>query len=94
MIEAYRIEVIDKEQTGASASSTYLGYRFGMMMSGAGALFLAATFSWQTTYEIMAAFTGIGLLTTLLCPSPKTLVSVLPIFPLPLLPSITAFGVA
>ncbi|MBX9787049.1 MAG: MFS transporter [Alphaproteobacteria bacterium] len=74
VVEAYRIEIIDENQRGAAASSTYLGYRFGMMMSGAGALFLATLFSWQTTYEIMAAFIGIGLLTTFLCPSPQTLV--------------------
>jgi len=74
VIEAYRIEIIDEDQSGSAASSTYLGYRFGMMMSGAGALFLAATFSWQIAYEIMAAFICIGLLTTLSCPSPKTLV--------------------
>jgi len=74
VIEAYRIEIIDEDQQGSAASSTYLGYRLGMMMSGAGALFLAATFSWQTAYIVMACFIGIGILTTLFSPSPKTLV--------------------
>ncbi len=73
VIEAYRIEVIDEDQKGSAATSTYLGYRLGMMMSGAGALFLAATFSWQIAYEVMAFLIGMGMLTTLCSPSPKTL---------------------
>ena len=74
VVEAYRIEIIDEDQRGSAASSTYLGYRLGMMMSGAGALYLAATYSWQTSYQVMAFLIGVGLLTTLLSPSPKTLV--------------------
>lgn len=74
VIEAYRIEIIDENQKGPAASSTYLGYRMGMLTSGAGALFLAATFSWQTAYEVMAVFISIGILTTLLSSSPQTLV--------------------
>ncbi len=71
VIEAYRIEIIDNNQQGSAASSTYLGYRMGMMASGAGALYIAAIFSWSTAYEVMAAFVGIGILTTLFSPSPK-----------------------
>jgi len=74
VIEAYRIEIIDEDQKGSAASSTYLGYRLGMMMSGAGALSLAATYSWQTAYVVMAFFIGVGMLTTLFSPSPQTLV--------------------
>ncbi|MBY0501969.1 MAG: MFS transporter [Alphaproteobacteria bacterium] len=74
VLEAYRIEIIDEDQTGAAASSTYLGYRMGMLMSGAGALYLATIFSWQTAYEVMAILIGIGVLTTLFSPSPKTLI--------------------
>ncbi len=72
VIEAYRIEIIDDDQKGSAAFSTVLGWRMGMMMSGVGALFLAATYSWKTAYVIMACFISIGLLTTLFSPSPKT----------------------
>jgi PAT family beta-lactamase induction signal transducer AmpG len=71
VIEAYRIEVIDENQQGSAASSSYLGYRLGMMTSGAGALFLAEIYSWQTAYELMAALMVVGMVTTLLSPSPK-----------------------
>ncbi len=74
VVEAYRIEIIDEDQKGSAASSTYLGYRLGMMMSGYGALKFAEMFSWQTAYDLMAVFIGIGLLTTLLSPSPKSLI--------------------
>lgn len=74
VVEAYRIEIIDEDRQGSASSSTYIGYRLGMMMSGVGALFLAATFSWQIAYEVMAALISIGLLTSLFSPSPKTLV--------------------
>ena len=71
VIEAYRIEIIDENQKGSAASSTYLGYRMGMMMSGYGALYLAAIFSWQMAYEIMAILVGFGLITTLFSPATK-----------------------
>ena len=74
VIEAYRIEIIDESHQGAAATSIVLGWRLGIMTSGAGALFLAAAFSWKTAYAIMAVLIGIGLLTTLLSSAPKTLI--------------------
>jgi PAT family beta-lactamase induction signal transducer AmpG len=41
VIDAYRIEVLDDNQQGAGAAMIQYGYRFGMLASGAGALFLA-----------------------------------------------------
>lgn len=69
-IEAYRIEIIDEDRQGSAASSSYLGYRMGMMTSSVGALYLATLFSWKTAYITMAALVGVGLLTTLLSLSP------------------------
>lgn len=71
-LEAYRIEVISNTQKGSAATATVLGWRLGLMISGAGALFLAETYSWATSYSLMAAFMGIGVLTTFL--SPRTTV--------------------
>lgn len=69
VIEAYRIESTGEQQKGSAASAIVLGWRLGTMAAGAGALFLAATFSWQTAYNSMAALMLIGLLTTLFSPS-------------------------
>jgi PAT family beta-lactamase induction signal transducer AmpG len=41
VIDAYRIEVLDDDQQGAGAAMVQYGYRFGMLASGAGALFVA-----------------------------------------------------
>lgn len=70
VVESYRIEIIDENQKGSAASSTYLGYRMGMMASGVGALYLATIFSWETAYIIMAALIGVGIFTTFFSPSP------------------------
>lgn len=69
-LESYRIEIIDENQQGSAASSTYIGYRIGMMASSVGALYLATIFSWAITYMVMAAFIGVGILTTFFSPSP------------------------
>lgn len=72
VIEAYRIEATHEHQLGSATSATVLGWRFGMMASGAGALFLAATFSWSVAYNTMAALILIGIATTLFGTPPRT----------------------
>jgi len=80
VIDAYRIEAAE---TGLPAmmSATYIaGYRVGMVVSGAGALFLAAALgstaehyvfaAWRWTYVAMAGAMLVGIATTLLIPEP------------------------
>jgi PAT family beta-lactamase induction signal transducer AmpG len=80
VIDAYRIESAGRELQ-AMMSATYIaGYRIGMLVAGAGALFLAGSFgtkmghysypAWRWTYAIMAATMLIGVVTTLLIPEP------------------------
>jgi len=79
-IDAYRIES-DALDMQALLSSTYIaGYRIGMIVAGAGALFLAsylgstkANYSysaWMWTYIIMALVMLVGITTTFLMPEP------------------------
>lgn len=75
VIEAYRIEIVSESQRGPAAGATVLGWRIGLMTSGAGALFVAAAFSWQFAYNLMAAAMLIGLFTTILSPSPPAQIS-------------------
>lgn len=70
VIDAYRVEILPVEQQGAGAAAAVLGYRFGMIASGAGALFLAEAYGWQLTYMAMAALMGVGILTALFSPEP------------------------
>lgn len=72
VIDAYRVEILPPEQQGAGAATLVLGYRFGMVASGAGALFLAEALGWQQTYMVMAALVLIGMVTILLAPEPAT----------------------
>ena len=81
VIDAYRIEVAEDSLQALLASMYIAGYRIGMLIAGAGSLFLAdffssgaggySYFSWQKTYLIMAAFMGVGILTTLLSREPE-----------------------
>ena len=81
VFEAYRVEVLPLQEMGPGAGASMLGYRLGMWVSGAGALYLASFFSWFVTYAFMAACVSVGLVTTLLSsepPQPKN--SFLPSF--------------
>ena len=69
--DAYRIEILDENQQGAGAAMTQAGYRFGLLASGAGALYLATSINWSLVYGIMAVLVLIGFITALFAPIPK-----------------------
>ncbi|MBY0407143.1 MAG: AmpG family muropeptide MFS transporter [Rickettsiales bacterium] len=71
VIDAYRVELLPQEKQGAGAAAIVLGYRLGMIISAAGALYLASYVSWQMTYFLMAAFMGLGILLVVLTGEPK-----------------------
>lgn len=71
VIDAYRIEILDEDQQGAGAAMTQAGYRFGLLSSGAGALYLASNINWSVVYGIMAALILVGFITALCAPIPK-----------------------
>ncbi len=81
VIDAYRIEAAEERMQAMLASAYIAGYRVGMIVAGAGALYLAAYWgstaeaysydAWQKTYLSMAAVMAIGILTTLLMPEPQ-----------------------
>jgi PAT family beta-lactamase induction signal transducer AmpG len=71
VIDAYRVELLEDEAQGSGAAMAVFGYRIAMLVAGAGALYLATwSGNWTTTYLVMAAFMGVGLLTTLLVSRP------------------------
>ncbi|MEG3639929.1 AmpG family muropeptide MFS transporter [Magnetococcus sp. PR-3] len=71
VIDAYRVELLEDHQQGAGAAMIVLGYRMGMLVSGAGALYLASSVSWAATYGIMALCMSVGMVTVLLNVEPK-----------------------
>ncbi len=83
VIDAYRIEAAEQRLQAALAATYMLGYRLAMLLATAGVLSIAAWFSttaddgyelysWQIAYLSMAAFMGIGIVTTLLIAEPST----------------------
>ncbi len=81
VIDAYRIECAGKDMQALLAAMYIAGYRVGMLVSGAGSLFLADYLSagadlynygvWKTTYLSMAAIMVTGILTTLFIAEPR-----------------------
>ncbi len=80
VIDAYRIESAETSLQ-AMMSATYIaGYRIGMLVAGAGALFLASAFgsangvyqyqAWRWAYGMMALVMLVGVSTTLVIPEP------------------------
>jgi MFS transporter, PAT family, beta-lactamase induction signal transducer AmpG len=74
-IDAWRIESAPPERQGAMAAAYQLGYRFGLLAAGTGALVVASEFNWTTSYLTMAALVGIGITTTLLVREPEARIS-------------------
>ncbi len=70
-IDAWRIEAVDVDLQGAMAATYQMGYRLGMIVAGAGALYLAEFFSWGTAYTCMALSMAVGVTTTLLISEPE-----------------------
>ncbi|MBS4774235.1 MAG: AmpG family muropeptide MFS transporter [Proteobacteria bacterium] len=65
VLDAYRIESFNNREQGAGVAVFVLGYRFGTLFSGAGALFLAAVMSWEDVYKIMSLGAIVGMVAIL-----------------------------
>jgi PAT family beta-lactamase induction signal transducer AmpG len=70
MVDAYRIEIAPQEAQAALAATYTLGYRFGLILSGAGALYIAALGSWRLAYFAMAGCMLVPLVTALAAREP------------------------
>ena len=68
ILDAYRVETfINETQKQASGVAVFvLGYRFGLIFAGAGAIYLASFLAWPTVYIIMAGGLIVGLIAVLL----------------------------
>jgi MFS transporter, PAT family, beta-lactamase induction signal transducer AmpG len=71
VIDAYRIDVLSPEQYGAGSAAAIWGWHLGgTLIGGAGGLYLAQVFGWNTAYLFLAAGVGVGMLAILLSPEP------------------------
>lgn len=80
VVDAYRIEIAESRLQAMATSGYVAGYRIGMVVAGAGALFLAESLgtakehylysAWQWTYLAMALTMLVGIITTLVIREP------------------------
>ena len=68
ILDAYRVESFENEpEKQASGVAIYvLGYRLGLIFSGAGAIYLASVISWNEVYLVMACGLLVGFIAILL----------------------------
>jgi PAT family beta-lactamase induction signal transducer AmpG len=78
VVDAYRAEVLRKEELGPGASCGVLGYQAALLVSGGLALVLAdylpvdsIELRWRLVYLLMAVIMLVGVVTTLLAPEPQ-----------------------
>ena len=69
-LDAFRREFLSAEEFGFGTSLFITSYRLAMLVASSGALFLAAFFSWQTSYQIMAALVSVGFVATIFAKEP------------------------
>ena len=81
IIDAYRIESVDQKLQGSLSSMYIAGYRIGMLVGGAGSLWLASYWGdesydynvWRKVYLTMSLLMLIGIIANLISSEPKKL---------------------
>lgn len=76
VFDAYRTDVLRPQERGLGAGISVMGYRIGMLVSGALALILADQIGWRGTYLLMAGCMAFAIGTTFFSPEPD-----LPVIP-------------
>jgi PAT family beta-lactamase induction signal transducer AmpG len=79
VIDAFRVESLDKSEQAAGVASYVAAYRIGMLASGAGVLYLVAAFelyafanivAWKLALMVMAVLVLVGIATAILATEP------------------------
>lgn len=70
VVDGWRADVLRREQVGFGTAIFVGAYRIAWITAGAVALYIADQWSWQIAYLVMAAAMGIGVVGSLLCPTP------------------------
>ncbi|HMB78329.1 MAG TPA: MFS transporter [Kiloniellaceae bacterium] len=71
VVDAYRIEAVERRLQGAMAATYVFGYRVALLAAGAGALNIAGLISWPVAYLCMAGLGLVGVVTTLSIREPE-----------------------
>ena len=71
VVDAYRIEIAPVESQGILTAGYQFGYRVAILVSGAGALYIADSYTWEISYKVMSSLMLIGIITTLMSSEPN-----------------------
>lgn len=71
VLDAYRREILSDAELGLGNSIFVNAYRLSSLVPGSLALILADRMPWSSVHLVVAAFMGVGVLTTLWMPEPK-----------------------
>ena len=71
VLDAHRRELLPDHELGIGNSMFVNAYRLSMLVPGSLALILADQMPWSTVHLIVAAFMGVGIVTTYLMPEPE-----------------------
>lgn len=70
--DAYRSDILSKQELGLGAAVFVTGYRIALLIGGAVALILSDQIGWNKTYFIMAGFMIIGVIAAFLGKEPES----------------------
>lgn len=71
-VDAYRTDLLPAEQRASGTAIFVAAYRGALIVAGAVALVLSEWLSWEVVYLFLAALMAVGILTTLIAPTPDT----------------------
>ena len=71
VVDAYRIEIAPVKSQGILTAGYQFGYRVAILVSGAGALYIADSYTWEISYKVMSSLMLVGIITTLMSSEPS-----------------------
>lgn len=75
LIDAWRIETFPARLQGAALAAYVWGYRFALLTSGAGTIWLAAKIGWPPAIALLAVLAALAPVITLCAPPPAQFIS-------------------
>lgn len=61
VIDAYRIDTVEKSKLAAAAASAVFGYRIGGLIAGAGAFYIAHNYGWHCVFYFISVLYLLGI---------------------------------
>lgn len=71
----YQMETLQKTQYGPGDAIGVMGARVGMLVGGAGALYLSSYMPWESVYAVMSLFVVVGIIVTLRIDEPNPIIN-------------------